>query len=93
MFARAFPWLGGWPEGWRVEWADDLPDRFGECDWERKLIRVCRLGAKGHPPAHLEDTLVHELVHLVQGPALQHGRAFSARVRWAKYRACSSDIT
>lgn len=84
LFARAFPWLG-WPSGWRVKWADDLPGAFGYCDWDSKLIVICRIGARDK--ADLHDTLAHEFCHMVYGPSVPHGRGFSARVRWAKHRA------
>lgn len=86
LFTQAFPWLG-WPEGWRVVWADALPDAFGICRWNERLIEICRTGATHQGLDHLDDTLVHEMVHMVHGPSLPHGRAFSQRVRWAKRRA------
>lgn len=85
LFAKAFPWLG-WPEGWRVEWRDDL-NYCGVTTWDDRLIVVCKARAKKNGRSHLADTLVHELVHMVHGPSLSHGRAFSQRVRWAKARA------
>lgn len=85
LFAKAFPWLG-WPEGWRVEWRSTL-DCCGETRWDDRLIVVCRDRANMYGEGHLADTLIHELVHMVYGPTLLHGRGFSQRVRWAKHRA------
>lgn len=87
MFAKAFPWIGAWPTGWRVEWKDEIPDAFGQTCWDDKLIQLCLTAARQYSLKHLNDTVCHELTHLVVGPSVPHGRGFSQRVRWAKKRA------
>ncbi len=87
LFAKAFPWVGGWPAGWKVRWVDELPGAFGDTTWDDKLIRVCLTAARQYSIKHLNDTLLHECCHIIAGPGVPHGRGFSQRVRWAKKRA------
>lgn len=87
LFIKAFPWIGSWPTEWRVVYVDEIPDAFADTCWDDKLIRLCVTAAKRHPIKMLNDTIVHELCHLVAGPSVPHGRGFSQRVRWAKKRA------
>jgi len=49
-------WIAG--QRWRVRWAR-LRAAYGECDYERREIRL----AKGLAGRELMDTLLHELIH------------------------------
>lgn len=74
-----------WPRGWRAIWVEDLEGAFAEAHWNERLVKVCAKGARDCSAAEFEDTLIHEMVHMLYYD-LPHGRKFSARVREAKKR-------
>jgi hypothetical protein len=45
---------------WSIREAD-LDDNFGECHWEKRLIKILR----GQCPQERLDTLIHEVIHAV----------------------------
>jgi hypothetical protein len=74
-----------WPSGWTVKWAD-LRGRnaLGMCAHDQKLILIDAAAHRGFSfssdARQFEETLVHEIVHMLH-PGGAHGAAFRETLR------------
>lgn len=63
---------------WRFKY-DSCPQRFGFCNWTRKVISLSRKLVKVNDQAQVEDTIRHEIAHALVGPhVLHHGKEWKA---------------
>jgi hypothetical protein len=85
IFKLAFP-VREWPKGYRVEWAGFMRGALGLCLWDSRRI-ILSYGDAKKPNAQPVKTLVHELVHALNGPSFRHGAEFNRVVDAAFARA------
>jgi len=55
--------------------------RMGLCSFTNRRISVSRHYAKHADEAHVRDTLLHEIAHVLAGPAAKHGPVWKAVAR------------
>lgn len=74
-------------DGWRFEF-DNAIRRAGLCSYRRKVISLSRHFVTMNDAGQVTDTILHEIAHVLAGPAAKHGYQWKVIARSI---GCSSD--
>ncbi|MEU2202891.1 SprT-like domain-containing protein [Microbacterium oleivorans] len=72
---------------------DRATTRMGLCSWKNLRISVSRHYVEHADEVHVRDTLLHEIAHVLAGPAAKHGPYWKAAARriGATPKACGTN--
>jgi|SRR5579862_4178341 len=76
--------------GWRFRW-DNAKRRMGNCSYRHKVISISRHFVELNPESEVRDTILHEIAHVLAGPAAHHGVVWKmmARALGARPQGCA----
>ena len=66
--------------GWSVR-LDHARRRAGQCDYRRRIISLSRHYVRNAEPAHIRDTILHEIAHALVGPRHGHDAVWRRKAR------------
>jgi len=67
-------------KGWRVK-LDHARRRAGQCDYSNRVISLSRHYVRHADPAHIRDTILHEIAHALVGPFHGHDAVWRQQAR------------
>lgn len=67
-------------DGWTVK-LDHARRRAGQCDYSRRVISLSRHYVRYADPAHIHDTMLHEIAHALVGPNHGHDAVWRRKAR------------
>ena len=67
-------------DGWTVR-LDHARRRAGQCDYTRRVISLSRHYVRHAEPAHIHDTILHEIAHALVGPHHGHDAVWRRKAR------------
>jgi len=67
-------------DGWTVR-LDHARRRAGQCDYTRRVISLSRHYVRHAEPAHIQDTILHEIAHALVGPNHGHDAVWRRKAR------------
>ena len=67
-------------KGWRIK-LDHARRRAGQCDYKNRVISLSRHYVRQAEPAHIRDTILHEIAHALVGPFHGHDAVWRQQAR------------